>query len=56
MLYFVMSFRRQGDRCVFTEFTNTTSYCHPDGLDNVRSRLAFTEDEQPIVAHIWGQP
>ncbi len=38
----------------FTEFTNTTSYCHPDGLDNVRSRLAFTEDEQPIVAHIWG--
>ena len=38
----------------FTEFTNTTSYCHPDGLDNVRNRLAFTEDEQPIVAHIWG--
>jgi len=38
----------------FTEFANTTSYCHPDGEESVRSRLAFTEDEQPIVAHIWG--
>ncbi|EFM11022.1 dihydrouridine synthase DuS [Paenibacillus curdlanolyticus YK9] len=38
----------------FTEFTNTESYCHPDGNQSVRGRLAFTEDEQPIVAHIWG--
>lgn len=38
----------------FTEFTNTVSYCHPDGRDSVRGRLLFTEDEQPIVAHIWG--
>ncbi|MEK3729305.1 MULTISPECIES: tRNA dihydrouridine synthase [unclassified Lysinibacillus] len=38
----------------FTEFTNTTSYCQPGGFENVRNRLAFTEDEQPIVAHIWG--
>ncbi len=38
----------------FTEFTNTESYCHPDGRDSVRGRLTFTEDEQPIVAHIWG--
>lgn len=38
----------------FTEFANTVSYCHPDGRDNVNSRLLFTEDEQPIVAHIWG--
>lgn len=38
----------------FTEFANTVSYCHPDGRDNVRGRLIFTEDEQPIVAHIWG--
>lgn len=38
----------------FTEFANTVSYCHPDGRDNVRGRLTFTEDEQPIVAHIWG--
>lgn len=38
----------------FTEFANTVSYCHPDGRDNVRGRLLFTEDEQPIVAHIWG--
>lgn len=38
----------------FTEFTNTESYCHPDGKQSVRGRLTFTEDEQPIVAHIWG--
>ncbi|RST72494.1 tRNA-dihydrouridine synthase [Siminovitchia acidinfaciens] len=38
----------------FTEFTNTESYCHPQGTQSVRGRLTFTEDEQPIVAHIWG--
>lgn len=38
----------------FTEFTNTESYCHPKGNQSVRGRLTFTEDEQPIVAHIWG--
>ena len=39
---------------VFTEFTNSDSFCHPDGKDSVRGRLTFTEDEQPMVAHIWG--
>lgn len=38
----------------FTEFTNTESYCHPEGIQSVRGRLTFTDDEQPIVAHIWG--
>ena len=38
----------------FTEFTNSESYCHPEGNKSVRGRLTFTEDEQPIVAHIWG--
>ncbi|GEN57866.1 putative tRNA-dihydrouridine synthase 2 [Halolactibacillus alkaliphilus] len=38
----------------FTEFTNTVSYCHPEGKESVRGRLTFTEDEQPMVAHIWG--
>ncbi|WP_033826631.1 tRNA dihydrouridine synthase [Bacillus andreraoultii] len=38
----------------FTEFTNTESYCHPEGKQSVRGRLTFKEDEQPIVAHIWG--
>lgn len=38
----------------FTEFTNSESYCHPKGKDSVRGRLTYTEDEQPIVAHIWG--
>ncbi|MBG7862580.1 tRNA-dihydrouridine synthase [Enterococcus faecium] len=39
---------------LFTEFTNSDSFCHPDGKDSVRGRLTFTEDEQPMVAHIWG--
>lgn len=38
----------------FTEFANSESYCHPDGNHSVRGRLTFTEDEQPMVAHIWG--
>jgi len=38
----------------FTEFANTESYCHPEGNTSVRGRLIFTEDEQPMVAHIWG--
>lgn len=38
----------------FTEFTNSDSYCHPDGIQSVRGRLVFEEDEQPMVAHIWG--
>ncbi|MBW0762228.1 tRNA dihydrouridine synthase [Mammaliicoccus lentus] len=38
----------------FTEFTNTDSFCHPEGIDSVRGRLTFSDDEQPIVAHIWG--
>jgi len=38
----------------FTEFTNSESYCHPEGIHSVKGRLTFTEDEQPIVAHIWG--
>src|SRR5690625_5134162 len=38
----------------FTEFTNTESYCHPEGQHSVRGRLTYTEDEQPHVAHIWG--
>lgn len=38
----------------FTEFTNSDSYCHPEGVRSVKGRLTFTEDEQPLVAHIWG--
>jgi tRNA-dihydrouridine synthase len=38
----------------FTEFTNTASYCSPKGIHSTRGRLAFTEDEQPMVAQIWG--
>lgn len=38
----------------FTEFTNTESFCHPEGIHSLRGRLTFSEDEQPMVAHIWG--
>lgn len=38
----------------FTEFTNSDSFCHPEGIESVQGRLTFTEDEQPMVAHIWG--
>lgn len=38
----------------FTEFTNAASFCSPKGIHSTRGRLAFTKDEQPIVAQIWG--
>jgi len=38
----------------FTEFTNAASFCSPKGAHSTRGRLAFTEDEQPMVAQIWG--
>ncbi len=38
----------------FTEFTNAASYCSPKGAHSTRGRLAFTADEHPMVAQIWG--
>jgi tRNA-dihydrouridine synthase len=38
----------------FTEFTNSASYCSPQGAHSTKSRLTFTDDEQPMVGHIWG--
>ena len=38
----------------FTEFTNASSYCSPAGTHSTRGRLAFTADENPMVAQIWG--
>jgi len=38
----------------FTEFTNAASYNSPKGAHSTRGRLTFTEDEQPMVAQIWG--
>lgn len=37
-----------------TEFINTDSYCSAKGQQSTASRIAFTSDEQPIVAQIWG--
>lgn len=39
----------------FTEFTNSDSYCSPKGIHSTRGRLAFTSDEHPMVAQIWGK-
>jgi len=39
----------------FTEFTNSASFCSPKGAHSTRGRLAFTEDEHPMVAQIWGK-
>ncbi len=38
----------------FTEFTNAASYFSEKGIESTRGRLAFTADEQPMVAQIWG--
>lgn len=43
-----------GPDVYFTEFTNAASYFSEKGRDSTKGRLAFTEDEQPIVAQIWG--
>lgn len=39
---------------MMTEFTNASSYCSPKGEHSTRGRLAFTPDEQPMIAQIWG--
>lgn len=38
----------------FTEFTNTSSFASEKGRSNAKTRLAFSPDEMPIVAQIWG--
>ena len=37
----------------FTEFTNATGWVHA-GEKAIRGRLIKTDDEQPIIAQIWG--
>jgi tRNA-dihydrouridine synthase len=39
----------------FTEFTNASSFCSEKGVHSTRQRLAFSDDEQPIIAQIWGK-
>lgn len=38
---------------VFTEFTNATGWAHA-GDPAIGGRLVKTDDENPIVAHLWG--
>lgn len=39
----------------FTEFVNTASFCSKKGAHSTKGRLAFTDDEKPIVVQIWGK-
>jgi len=39
----------------FTEFTNAASFCSEKGEFSTRGRLDFADNEQPIVAQIWGR-
>ena len=43
-----------GPDVYFSEFTNAASYFSEKGRASTRGRLAFTDDEQPMVAQIWG--
>jgi len=43
-----------GPDVYFSEFTNAASYFSEKGRASTRGRLAFSEDEQPMVAQIWG--
>ncbi len=38
----------------FSEFVNASSFCSSKGNFSTHGRLTFTDDEQPIVAQIWG--
>ncbi len=39
----------------FTEFTNSDSYCHPEGKDSVRGRLVFLQKMNSRWWHIFGE-
>lgn len=38
----------------FTEFVSTDGYCSPKGRHSTAGRLAFSDDEHPMVVQIWG--
>lgn len=38
----------------FTEFTSAAGFVSGHGRDGTLRRLAYTNDEQPVVAQIWG--
>lgn len=38
----------------FTEFVSTDGYCSPKGRHSTQGRLAFSDDEHPMVVQIWG--
>jgi tRNA-dihydrouridine synthase len=39
---------------LMTEFVSSAGYCSSKGQQSTRGRLAFTDNEQPIVVQIWG--
>lgn len=38
----------------FSEFVSTDGFCSPKGRHSTDRRLLYTDDEQPLVAQIWG--
>ena len=54
MLCFGMSLVLRQDRMCFYRVYELGKLLPSEGQKSVRGRLLFTEDEQPIVAHIWG--
>ena len=46
---------KQLDRMCFSlNLQIPRAFVTPEGIHSVRGRLTFSEDEQPMVAHIWG--
>lgn len=44
-----------GPDIFYTEFVSTDGYCSPKGNHSTKGRLAFTDDEHPMVVQIWGE-
>lgn len=40
---------------MFTEFVNVDGLTHPEGYKKLKIDLAYTENQRPIVAQLWGR-
>lgn len=45
---------RMNPFAMFTEFINVDGLLHPQGFEKLKIDLAYTENQRPIVAQIWG--
>lgn len=46
--------RQQNSFVMFTEFLNVDGLLHPEGYKKLKIDLAYTENQRPIVAQLWG--